>query len=289
MKRSLLSVLFLIGILNFSIAQTGVKAARKVYAVLIGIDDYQNNQYLSDLNYTDDDAENMNVFLTDRQYGNVPEANITKLIGSAASKEQIITAMRNQFAKATANDLVIFFYSGHGGVGLICPWDYSPETKLSYTELKAELNRSRAAVKLCFIDACHAGSFSDRGVTTTATNTTGANRDIAMVMDTTAFKKSVNGISSSVGTKAATGQLFVFAACRKDETSQEQGALQGGVFAYHLLKALKGEADYNHNKRITVGELNQYLAGNIGNSNPNQSPVTLGTRIGLNTIVMGVR
>lgn len=50
-----------------------------------------------------------------------------------------------------------------------------------------------------------------------------------------------------------------------------------GVFTYFLLKGLKGEADYNNDKRVTPGELIPFLAERIKKETGNvQSPIVTG-------------
>jgi len=84
------------------------------YAIIIGISDYPGTA--NDLQYADDDALAMkNVLMA--KYG-FAEGNIALFLDMNATASNIAGAINALKGIATADDEVIFFYSGHGGKGI---------------------------------------------------------------------------------------------------------------------------------------------------------------------------
>ena len=64
---------------------------------------------------------------------------------------------------------------------------------------------------------------------------------------------------------------------KSDETSLEARGLRHGVFSHFLIRGLKGEADANENKIVTVNELFNFVYRNVREYTGNlQSPVLRG-------------
>jgi uncharacterized caspase-like protein len=65
---------------------------------------------------------------------------------------------------------------------------------------------------------------------------------------------------------------------KADETSLESSGLRQGVFSHFLIRGLKGEADANQDKVITVQELFDFIRDKVRAYTGNrQSPVIKGT------------
>jgi uncharacterized caspase-like protein len=65
---------------------------------------------------------------------------------------------------------------------------------------------------------------------------------------------------------------------KAEETSIEVAGLRQSVFTYYLLEGLKGKADVNYNKVVTISELYDYVQKNVRSYSANrQSPVINGT------------
>lgn len=79
------------------------------WAVIVGIENYES---ITDLSYTIDDAVDMKDVLV--SYGNWNSSNIELLTDKMASKTGINTAIANMALKSDANDVCLFFFSGHG-------------------------------------------------------------------------------------------------------------------------------------------------------------------------------
>ncbi|MBA7550624.1 hypothetical protein ES705_43143 [subsurface metagenome] len=79
------------------------------WAVIVGIEDYES---INDLSYTVDDAEDMRNVLV--SYENWDIENILLLTDSNASKSGINTAITIMASGSDADDVCLFFFSGHG-------------------------------------------------------------------------------------------------------------------------------------------------------------------------------
>jgi hypothetical protein len=91
--------------------QLGAGASK--YAIIIGISDYPGT--INDLQYCDDDAEDMYDALT-TLYGYSP-SDIHLLLNMSASFAAIKGAIDDIESQAVAGDEVVFFFSGHGANG----------------------------------------------------------------------------------------------------------------------------------------------------------------------------
>jgi hypothetical protein len=85
------------------------KQIRKIYALLVAIDDYPSP--MVPLRGCKRDIDRIQAFIE----SHFPEYEIRTLKDSEARKANIITAMREHLGKAGKEDVALFFYAGHGG------------------------------------------------------------------------------------------------------------------------------------------------------------------------------
>lgn len=210
----------------------------KVWAVLVGISSYST---MPALKYTDDDAYRMYAFLKSPEGGAVPDDQIRILIDQGANKKQILSTINEIFAKADPNDVVMFYYSGHGLSQAFVPVDFDGYNNLLYyKDVVAALDRSKAKNKICIADACYAGGLDNVK--------SGTRQPQLAYYD--AFKKSKPGTA-------------LFLSSRQEEYSLEDHGLRSGIFSHYLIKALKGEADSNGNGIVTIQEAFDYVGGRV--------------------------
>lgn len=225
----------------------------KVWAVVVGVAAYD---HMPVLRYTDDDAYRFYAFLKSFEGGALPDEQLRILVDEDASRENIMAALDEVFKQAGPQDLVIFYFSGHGLNGSFLPIDFDGfNNKISHEEIAAAFNKCSAKYKLCLADACHSGSlFAMRGETEPA---------LSQYYQTLA--KSVSGTALIMSSKA-------------EETSLESAGLRQGVFSHFLIRGLKGEADKNQDNIVSVQELYEFIYNNVRDYTGNrQSPVLKGT------------
>jgi uncharacterized caspase-like protein len=218
------------------------------FAVVVGCADYKRADL--DLRYPDDDAYRFYAYLKSFEGGAIPDENIAVLVDEAATKSNIISTMDNIYSKASADDMLIFFFTGHGAEGAFCPTDITDEysSLLLHSEIKSIFKKYPARYKICMADACFSGSIY-QGTPSSSTTSAGSSETSVIIM------------MSSAPT----------------ETSQEDPKMRQGAFAYYLLKGLKGSADRNKDNIITLEELFPYVKANVLNfTNNKQTPVIEG-------------
>lgn len=227
----------------------------KVWAVVVGVARYN---HMPTLNYTDDDAYRIAMFLKSPEGGALPEEQIAILIDEDATRDNILDAMRNTFSKADSNDVVMLYFSGHGLQGMFLPTDFDGvANKIRHSEIKDIVEQSKAKHKVCIADACHSGSL--QGFTMKTAN---SKATIQSYYD--AFDEVKGGTALLLSSKA-------------EETSLESSGLRQGIFSHFLIRGLKGEADQNGNNIITIKELHQFIHDNVRSYTGNlQTPVLQG-------------
>lgn len=248
MNKSVKYILLLV-VLSFSYLQS--KSQKQIYAVIVGVSNYENDYLNLDLNYCDDDARSFYNLLI---YSGVEEKNIALLVDYKAKKQNIIKKLDQVFSLADSDDEVIFFFSGHGGKGSFIPYNYngSDSTILEHKEIKASFKSCKANKKLCFADACFSGSIKRPQ------------------------KKSISE-DKSVNFDEKNAGIAVMMSSRDNQTSREMPSLKSGAFTYYLVKGLKGSADTNRDKIITISEIYYYTKDEVKKETYNaQVPVIFG-------------
>ncbi len=206
----------------------------KIWAVLVGIASYDA---LPTLKFSDDDAYRMYAFYKSPAGGALPDNQITVLIDEAASRKNILTALRKKAAKADSNDVLVFYYSGHGLKNNFVAQNYNGyENLISHKEIKEIFGNSAARQKLCYADACYSGS---------------------MVGTRVGVDKTVQLFYNAFGDVHPGTALIL--SCGSTEISLENSGMRQGVFSYYLIHGLKGSADKNRDNIIDVEELFSYI------------------------------
>lgn len=225
----------------------------KVWAVVVGVAAYD---HMPALRYTDDDAYRFYAFLKSLEGGALPDEQVRILIDEDATRLNVLGTLQEIFDLAGANDLVIFYFSGHGLNGSFLPIDFDGyNNKIAHDEIAAMFNKSKARYKLIIADACHSGSLI------AMRSGTG---EMGLLQYYQVLSKAVSGTALLMSSKA-------------DETSLESAGLRQGVFSHFLIRGLKGEADKNRDKIVTVQELHDFVYEHVRAYTGNrQSPVIKG-------------
>lgn len=209
-----------------------ISEARNIYLVSVGIADYPGT--VNDLTLPAKDARAMH-----RLYLQNGQASSVLITDQNATKGNILTNARNHFAKAKADDIVVFFFSGHGYPGGFVAYD----ERLPYEEIRSVFSSCRAKNKMIFADACFSGDIREAGH---------AGRKLNQ-------------------------NVMLFLSSRSDEVSIERADMKNGFFAACLLRALKGGADTNRDRTITARELFRAVSSGVKElSNDRQHPVMWG-------------
>lgn len=223
-----------------------------MYAVVVGIGAYTA---MKTLNYTDDDAYQMYAFLKSPEGGALNDNQLEILVDERATAVGIERALVDKLGRADADDIVVFYYSGHGVDGYFIPVDFDGvHNLLSHARVEQLFAASAARHKLIVADACHSGSLL--AARSSASSSTDRLYE--------AFAKSSGGTA-------------LLLSSRTEEVSLEASGLRSGVFSHYLMRGMKGEADADRDKIVTVTELFDFLYGRVRDyTGKRQTPVLSG-------------
>ena len=141
---------------------------------------------------------------------------------------------------------VVVFYSGHGVPGLkdkkgyLLPVDAEPDlVELSGYPIDlmiSNLEKIGAKTMTVYLDACFSGD-SPNGM----------------------LIRSTSGISVKIKAPEVRRDMVLITAAQGDQFASWDEKAKHGLFTKHLLLALRGEADTNNDRKITVSEVHAYL------------------------------
>ena len=158
MKKLLLS-LFLLPLLA-SLGPQSRPVKPRLYVLSVGVRAYKDSNL--NLNYADKDAREVAAAFQ-KQISLYDVREVKVLVNQEAGKNAIRTALRDFQTKVNADDLFLFFFSGHGLEDRLVPYDFSRDdaygTSLLKEDLKALLEGMGCNYILLF-DACHSGSLA---------------------------------------------------------------------------------------------------------------------------------
>ena len=253
-----------------SIHVTRVKARGDIWAIVIGINEYQNTR---NLKYAVNDARAFKDYLKDNV--GISDERIFYLADQDATKSRIESLLGTTIKrKASRDDTVIIFYAGHGAVEpdpsnldgdgfekYLLPHDADLEdlysTAISMNDIKTIFMRIRADRLIFIADTCYSGASGGRTMVASKTR--------ANLSD-----KFYERISKGKG-------RVIISSCSANEISKEDDKLQHGVFSYYMLEGLKGRADQDGDGIITVSELFSYISRKVPQaSGQDQHPVKKG-------------
>jgi TolB-like protein len=251
------------GIQDFKIKRSGEKIIEstpsysapdfklpKMYAVVVGVSKYKNPQF--NLNYADADAKLFYNFLKSPNGGAIPDDQIKLVLNEDATRANIVKSIQKIFRESTSDDIIIFYFAGHGLPEGQSMYFLSSEaevdnligTAVSQEDIEKSVKVARAKKAIMILDACHAG----------ATQISfGGSRDINVT----------NRIALEIA-QASEG-LGLLTAAGSNQQSKEDTRWGGGhgAFTWFFIEGLKGAADANNDKVITLREAYNYAAKKV--------------------------
>jgi len=232
------------------------------YAVIIGVSQFSQLPKEEWLEYAHSDADDFYKFITSPRGRGFPPENVFLLTNEKASFQAIKSRLGSTLAKKIkAEDTVYIFIATHGMVekeasreGYLLAHDSDREDLYSSAMPMRELgNIMSARLKnarrvMLFADACRAGKLGQT-------------------------QGSVNRYIEDVSKQR--GEVLGLLASRPNEFSREGKQFGGGhgVFTYHLLKGLMGEADADKDNTVTAAEIVSYLQTQVESASERQQHV----------------
>ena len=209
----------------------------KIYAVLVGVSEYESST--DNLTYCHQDAIEMYELFKEHT---TPE-RMKLLTDRQAKHDNIVYCTRQLFRQAQPDDMVLFFFSGHGTDNMF----FTHDKALHFSTLQSIFRQCKARRKLIFADACFAGTLRQPGNRATPNHVNLGNN------------------------------VLLFLSSRSNQYSRESSSLRNGLFTYFLLAGLKGGADANRDGYITARELFNFVYPKVRErSDDRQIPVMWG-------------
>jgi hypothetical protein len=223
-----------VGVVLTVLLSTHAHATTERIAVLIA--NKSGGSDLPQLRYPARDAALLSSVLT--ELGGFSTSDVVTVLDADA--QHILRVLddverRVQSAKARGSEVVLLvYYSGHAQNGSL----RMGNTTLEMSEVRRRLQESAADVRMAFVDSCGAGAMTrEKG---------GALAPPFVVAVDDAL--------------AARGQVIITSSS-ESEVSQESDEIQGSFFTHYLATGLRGDADRNHDGRVTLDEAYAYAYG----------------------------
>lgn len=218
-------------------------------AVIFGIENYKN---VSNVSFAKRDADWMKVYF--ENVLGIPSKRIYFKTDSDVGQAEFSKVfsedgwLDKRLKKEKTN--LFIYYAGHGAPdikknsGYLIPYDgdpnYPSQTGYKIDLLYSQLGKLEAKSATVFLDACFSG----------------ANRNNQMLL------ADARPVLLKVKSKIPPN-VSVFSAASGMEFSSSWPQKKHGLFTYFLMKGLKKEADTNQDKKITYGELGNYINLNV--------------------------
>lgn len=209
-------------------------AQSKVLLVSVGIGDYPKP--INKLNLPTKDAIAIQTLIDKNG-----DSGTAILLDQAATKSAIISEIHARFDHASTDDIIIFFFSGHGYKGGFVAYD----GEMPYSMIREAMGTSKCKNKMIFADACFSGKMRQG-------------------------KRHVKEENSD-------SNVMLFLSSRDNETSIERRDMTNGFFTICLKDGLSGKADANRDRTITAKEIFDFVSKNVKKlSRDKQHPVMWG-------------
>jgi len=244
------------------------------WALVIGISKYQDSR-IPRLRYAQRDANFFYQWFTSPKGGRHAPSRVKLLVNEEATCKNIKEALFVWLKQALEEDVVTIYYAGHGSPDspdsrdnlYLLPYDTDykniSSTAFPMWDVETAIKRFIKAKKVVIVtDACHSG-----GVGHSFDVARRSNRGLK-----------INPINTGIQQLSTVGNgVAVISASDANQYSQEGEQWGGGhgVFTYYLVKGLEGEADYDGNKQVSLGELVPYLSENVRRATANSQCPTI--------------
>ncbi len=219
----------------------------KRWAVLVGVNTYEDTTYPS-LQVCAKDLSAVSKQLI--AGGFAPECIYPLVDGHSErpTRENILATLKAVAEATQPDDLLLFYYSGHGDVDehegyLVAHNGYMTnleDTAVSITRVKKIMQRAQARAKVIILDACHVGVAPGiKGI-----------RKMSPEFIQRVFEHAEG--------------MAILSSCKQDQLSYEWEKQEQSVFTYYLLEAMQGQADNDDKGFVTVLDIHRYVTNGVG-------------------------
>lgn len=245
---------------------------RHLYLATVGVSDYDTD--LHDLEHSDDDASAIATFF-ETTPGRFDQVHVQPLLDRDATRASIL-ALRDFFAQATEDDVVMLFLAGHGlldrqdeyyfatsGTPSATPADGG----VAYREIADLMDGIASRQRLILMDTCHAGEILEgsppgAGGTATSAEPEGRSGRGARVAGSAARDVGTTELRAIQDQFVRLGEdtgTTIISASGGEQSAWESGTWGHGAFTLALLEGLEGRADLDSDGRVMLSEIQQQV------------------------------
>ncbi|MFQ5799899.1 MAG: caspase family protein, partial [Bacteroidota bacterium] len=218
------------------------------WALLVGIANYPPVEgfEIQDLKAPVKDANAFAAFLKDPEKGGFDADHVFTLTDEEATRRNILITFNEIAKRAAPEDMVIFYFSGHGTrlsdseTSYLIPYDHDLRdlgtTGIDFDDLAEKIRKMEASKVVVILDACNSGGVKQEGAKAAASAGI-----VKRYLD--AFQESE-------------GRALLLSS---DESEVSWETEQYGVFTHFLLEGLDGKADENDDGIVTFMEAALYV------------------------------
>ena len=225
-------------------------------ALLIGISKYEAG--LAPLPKAEKDVDAMQRVLVNPEMGDFAPGDVTVL--KNPQRQEMEDAIYHLYANRQKDDLVLFYFSGHGVTDEGGDFYFStrqtqknqnrliPTTAVAATNVHSWMNKSRSRRLVVILDCCFSGAFA-KGLTA---------KDSGIID----LQQHLGGEGRAILT-ASTSTQYAF----------ESDGLDLSIYTHYLVEGIeKGAADQDGDGFIAVDELHRYAKSKVQEASPAMTP-----------------
>ncbi|ANW21373.1 DEAD/DEAH box helicase [Streptomyces clavuligerus] len=211
--------------------------------LFIGVDNYQNPGFRA-LGFAKRDAIALHALLSDNYPGPT-----SLVLDSDATKDRLLTEMRQLGRDSEPDDFVMITFSGHGTrTAELATHDADParlaDTAVRLDEFTELIDAIPSKRLLVALDCCFSGS---------------ALAKVLPEPQGGCMSRSSEPSPQDVLSRITGSGRLIFTATGKDQEAQESRTLRHGLLSYYLIRALLGDKNLPSDGKIRLGKLTDYL------------------------------
>lgn len=224
-------------------AEGEMQSGRRLYVLAVGVSKHKYSKH--NLRFAAQDANRLTQVLQASPSDLFADVIVQTITDEEADKDNIQAGLDWLVRSCTKDDVAVIHFSGHGVRGrnglYFVPYEGDEQsiqsTCLNWTEIADRVAKINAEQILFFADCCHAGAFSKEN------------------------RPTQDEIAKALQKKSG---LLLFCSSRGEELSLELASERHGAFTGSIVESFQGAGDTNGDRRITTGELVDYVSRRVG-------------------------
>lgn len=250
-----------------------------LYLVVIASEKFKNNKF--DLSYAIKDASDISkTMVNSKSFGKI---EVKKLFNQSFSTDSV-KLLKDFFAKASINDVVMVFFAGHGylddDLSYYFPTYYTDFTdpkinSVNFKEFEKLFKEMKPIRKLMFVDACFSGEVDEDIYEMDGEDKPQKDKRDIRISGTTFVQSTALEMSKSIFSDLRQNSgATIISSAGGTEAAFEGEKWNNGLFTHCLIDGMtNGRADANKDQKIMLSELQKFVAEEVNQlSNGKQTP-----------------